>query len=108
MAERKTEKEIALDLADFLSTKGYGGYGRAEVSPLTEAIQRRIAAMTNDIAREVVEATPQLREVIHAKVTAAVSAALLNDAALSAEVIKAVAQRISDVTLVRRGEELED
>lgn len=95
----KTSRQVAYDLAKFLTTAS--GYGRDSKTPLDEILQAQITAMTEQIAAEVIEATPELASEIRQLVQVTIRMALSRDSWLSRTVVNAVASALTDLALER-------
>lgn len=70
-------------LSYLLTTPKNTGYGRTEESPLQYALNRAVEASANIVAREVVEAHPEVREHLR-KMLGDVIVAMLEDTSYSA------------------------
>jgi hypothetical protein len=82
-----TEDGAARVVAAYLTVKA----GYQEVSPLERMVRIRINRIAEEIANEVVDGLPSLREIVRTQVNAVVAAALRDDAYLSKVVTEAVA-----------------
>lgn len=91
-------QEIARNLAGFLtSPPRYGGK-----SPLEEMLQAQITQMTRQIAAEVIEAMPELRDHVRTMVEQTIRRGLTQDQWLNQTVVSAVAKAITDLSLERQ------
>ena|ERR1700752_461771 len=99
------ESASARQLAKFLTEPQGPGYSGRK-TPLEERIELHIRVMAYDIATEVIENTPELREHIRRMTTAVVLAAMRKDSYLSDIVINAVAKSLGKLALERTEDEV--
>lgn len=102
-----TNLDAARQLAGFLTERSTGyGATRNGASYLEQRVQLGIEKMAQEIAREVIDAHPELFDLIRGRVADLVSVALRDDAYLSGVVTTAVASGLGQLVAARaRGDE---